>query len=69
MSKYFVRIETASAEDERFSGIEPGTKCITGCTEDRELAEREYGFGGYYAVYADSSHKVRYEAERAGFMS
>lgn len=65
--KFFVKVEVATASPE-FSEIKEGKRVITGCTESREFADRNWGLGNYHAVYADDSHRVRWEAQKVGFI-
>lgn len=72
MTKFFVRIETATPTNPRtaccVADFGLGARVLTGCTDNRADAERLFGFGNYDAVYADHSHQVIHEARRAGFM-
>lgn len=67
MNKYFVRIEIVTDEP-RFAGLDIGTRAITGCADNRDDAERLFGYGNYVAVYAENGHSVCREAKNAGFL-
>jgi hypothetical protein len=67
--KFFVRIEDATPDNPRTKSCQIGARVITGCTISRAYANANYGLGGYFAVYTDSSHGVAAAARKAGLTS
>lgn len=44
-----------------------GLRLITGCTDNKDYAQNEWGLGTFFKVIADNSHQVKAESIRQGF--